>query len=292
MRNFIIIFSGKEGTSPLVRLLNNLEKISILHHVNNRGWEPFDRHNCGRMSLKDLRTCLDIIYQEGEIDYHALNKIYTKTAAHPIDEVDYTGIIGFKMRFVSPARFISVKRWQIFKRIYGNYHFKIFKKMMINILRRHNVVVFMVVRQDIFRWGLSKYHGDGTGKSGHLQFKLASGKLSRDKIGKVFVDPEKLNRIISDREALHAAKRRLLIEFKKNGIQTYPLLYEDFLNDRKLVVKYIAKCLEMDLTEAEIDCALQKGEYYKKVHSDDISEFVENHEEIKNKFGDRYISWR
>lgn len=65
MRNFIILFNEKSGTSPLVRLLDKFESISILRQENNSGFEPFDRHNCGLMSLRDLRKCLDIVYGKG-----------------------------------------------------------------------------------------------------------------------------------------------------------------------------------------------------------------------------------
>lgn len=72
---------------------------------------------------------------------------------------------------------------------------------MIKILRRNDTVVFLAVRQDVFRWGLSKYHGDGTGQPpGHLQFKLARGELQKSEIGKIHVDPER------SRRSLPAAK--------------------------------------------------------------------------------------
>ena len=43
MRDFIIFFEEKKGTSPLVRLLDNYCGISVVHQTENRGWEPFDR---------------------------------------------------------------------------------------------------------------------------------------------------------------------------------------------------------------------------------------------------------
>lgn len=46
MNNFIVLFEEKEGTSPLVRLLDNFERVSAVHHENAGGWEPFDQHNC------------------------------------------------------------------------------------------------------------------------------------------------------------------------------------------------------------------------------------------------------
>ena len=78
MRDFIIIFEGKEGTSPLVKLLNNFDRISIVQLVNNAGWEPFDRHNCGPMSLGDLERCLDIAYDKESTDIKQLNQGRTR----------------------------------------------------------------------------------------------------------------------------------------------------------------------------------------------------------------------
>lgn len=80
MRNFIIIFAEKEGTSPLVRLLNNFEQISIIHQVDVIDWEPFDIHNRGAMTLGNLERCLDIIFSDDAIDFSQLNQIYTGTA--------------------------------------------------------------------------------------------------------------------------------------------------------------------------------------------------------------------
>ena len=68
MRNFIILFHEKTGTSALVRLLDKFDEITILGQKKNRGLEPFDRHNCGPMTLNDLQRCLDIVFRQGPKD--------------------------------------------------------------------------------------------------------------------------------------------------------------------------------------------------------------------------------
>jgi len=84
MRNFIIFFEEKEGTSPLVRLLDNFDQISVVHQVGKDwSWEPFDRHSCGRLSMHDLTQCFDLIFGENLLDMERLNAIYTKTAKAP-----------------------------------------------------------------------------------------------------------------------------------------------------------------------------------------------------------------
>lgn len=294
MRNFIIFFEEKEGTSPLVRLLNNFERISIIHQVNNMGWEPFDRHNCGPMSLRSLQCCLDIVFSKSSIDFKRLNQIYTRTSTRPLEEISGgIGSVGFKMRFKPPNIFDirESSRWYRLSEIFSRYHIRRFKAMIINILRRNDVVVFMAVRQDVLRWGLSKYHGDGTGKPGHLQFKLAKGEINRDEIGKIYVDCTRLEKIITKAEKSYESKRLLVEEFKRAGIRTSSLLYEDFLKDKQQFFTKILNHLEIEISKDEIDAALKRGGYFKKVHSDDISDFVENYEEVQEKFGDRFVSW-
>jgi hypothetical protein len=40
MNNFIVLFEEKEGTSPLVRLLDNFERVSVVHHENQSSFAP------------------------------------------------------------------------------------------------------------------------------------------------------------------------------------------------------------------------------------------------------------
>ena len=70
------------------------------------------------------------------------------------------------------------------------------------------------------------------------------------------------------------------------------MIYEEFLADKYKYFSQIFDFLDLQVSSEQIDVALNEGEYFKKVHSDDISDFVENHEEVKEKFADRFISWR
>ena len=296
MRNFIIFFSEKEGTSPLVRLLNNFDQISIIHQVDNSGWEPFDRHNCGPMSLRNLKQCLNILLNYESIDIKLLNQIYCKTSTKPLEKISKNGVVGFKMRFVNPKKPPHLKAFspfdRLFRRLFNKYYAWSFKKMMLKFLKNNNITVFMAVRQDLLRWGLSKYHGDGTGKPGHIQFKLASGQISKEEIGKLYVDSNRFEEIITECEKIHKDKLQLMEEFKSLGVQAYPLIYEDFLVDKHKYFKQITDFLELEISKEEIDTALKQGEFFEKVHSDDISDFVTNHQEIIDKFGNRFFSWR
>jgi hypothetical protein len=164
--------------------------------------------------------------------------------------------------------------------------------MMFDILGRHDVVVLIAVRQDVLRWGLSKYHGDGTGKPGHMQFKMARGAIARDEIGKISVDCSRLEEIITECETVHGEMRRLMGELDQAGVETYPILYEDFVADKRSYLEALFEVLELEISDDEINRVLSQEEYLKKVHPDEISEFVENHEEVMTRFSDRFVSWR
>jgi len=280
MRNFIIIFAEKEGTSPLIRLLNNFEQISIVHQVNTQDWEPFDIHNRGAMTLGNLELCLDMVLNKESINFEQLNQIYTRTANKPLVEFGGNEVTGLKMRFTTPSK--NSRFWNTLPK---NFTFDSFRLMMFDVLKRNDVVVFLALRQDILRWALSKYHGDGTGNPGHLQFKLAKGKIKRSSIGKLHVDSTQFKTVISQCVEAHAHKHQLMEDFKQAGIQTHFLIYEDFLTDKQKYLNQILDILELKTSSQEIDAALKRGAYFEKVHSDDISNFVVNHEEIMEKFG-------
>lgn len=163
---------------------------------------------------------------------------------------------------------------------------------MFETLRKNNVTVLIAVRQDVLRLALSKYHGDGTGKPGHLQFKLARGVISKNDIGRITVDCARLGRIIAKCESQHTEQRLLLEDFKRAGIEAHPILYEEFLTDKRSYLERLFEILELNISSDEITHVLSQDEYLKKVHSEDISEFVENHEEVLSNFSDRFVSWR
>ena len=297
MRNFIILFHEKSGTSPLVRMLDKFELVSILHQVDYTGFEPLDRHRCGRMTLGNLERCLDIIYGRRPKDFALLNRIYMATAKKPLDNIGEKGIVGFKMRFTPPNPYPlhieRLPRWNDFsERCFRDRYFRSFKQMMFETLKRHDVVVLMAIRQDVLRLGLSKYHGDGTGKPGHLQFRMARGAISKSDIGRIQVDCDRLEAIITDCETLHEEDRLLMEQFSEAGIQAHQILYEDFVTDKRSYLERLFRILELDVSGDEIGRVLEEAEYFKKVHSDDISQFVENHEEVSSRFGDRFVAWQ
>lgn len=296
MRDFIIFFEEKEGTSPLVRLLDNFRGISVVHQTENRGWEPFDRHNCGAMPLGSLRECLGIIYGERPLDLERLNRIYTRTSTLPLaDPGEAPEALGFKMRFRPPVETFGplqpLMRYGRLARLLRYCHYAGFRRFILGLLAACGITVFLTVRQDLLRWGLSKYHGDGTGRPGHLQFKLAAGEIDRKEIRSIRVDCHRLAGIIASCRKAHRRKRRLLDRLRRSGIRARPLLYERFLRDKPRYFRELGRALDTDVSAEDVDEALNAGAYFEKVHSNDISSFVENHEEVLERFGDEYDSW-
>jgi hypothetical protein len=283
-KNFIILFEEKEGSTPIVRLLDNFNVIDIVRQVpnnGNSGWEPFDLHCCGQLSMRNYLRCLDLIYSDQTPHMQELNTIYTARARSPLRPFDKNKSVGFKMRF-QPQRTNERLR-----RLLG----PAFTRLSINRFRANDVVVFVTVRQDVFRWALSKYHGDGTGRPGHLQFKLERGKVDRSQIPKIHVDLGAFDRLLEECERQITLKRRLIARLNRSGVRSWPMLYESFCNDKTAFFVDVLSKLELPSTQQDVAAALQKGTTLQKVHGHDIREFVVNADEVMENFGDRYMSW-
>lgn len=288
MRNFMMLFNEKEGTSALVRQLDAFSGISLLHHVGGAGWEPFEPHNCGAMSLRDLERCLDLFYADGPLDIDRLNSLYAKSGKGRLAPCDPDTARGFKKRFSPPP---MLMRPHLLGQATRVLRLPAFRRMLVDVLRRHRVMVLMAVRQDIFRWGLSKYHGDGTGRPGHLQFKLASGEIGEGGLNRITVDAGRFERILRQCEAIHRRKQRQVELLEQAGIECFAVRYEDFVSDKAALFADICRRLGVPVAEGEVERVAGTGSRFKKVHADDISSFVANHEEVLDRFGDRFIAW-
>lgn len=295
MKNFVILFNEKEGTSVLMRILNNFPEIDIIHQIKNRGYEPFNSYEVGYMMHSEIAKCLDNIFQNTSTSFQKLNEIYVQSANTTIENFSYHNSRGLKMRFQPRGGHTTEVTKKINNKtitkseIEENYN--LYKTIMLNLFKRNKVVVFFAVRQDILRWALSKYHGDGTGKPGHLQGKLRSGKITRDEIGKIYVNPEDFKKTVDKCHKIIKQKRKLFLECHEFGIESYPVFYEKFKNEKIEYFSEFLSRLDIDYSKEQISTILSLGEHFEKVHSDDISTFVENHEEITELFGDEQIQW-
>lgn len=163
--------------------------------------------------------------------------------------------------------------------------------MMFDVLKKNDVTVFLAVRQDLLRWGLSKYHGDGSGNPGHLQFRIASGKTSAVNLEPIHVDCSRLETIITECKKAHERKHSLLNALQSEGIAAHPVFYEDFLNNKEKYFSRFLDLLGIEASATDIQKALSKGSRFRKVHPDAISEFVTNHEEVVARIGTPFASW-
>ena len=298
MKNFIILFTEKEGTSPLVHLLDRFHNVSILHQTENLGWEPFDRHNCGPMTTDNLVKCLDYIYRADPIIMDDINHVYMKTATRALESIDNKNAVGFKMR-LRVIRKNPIQRYlasipgvgRALAALINTRAHNAYVQKVISVLKKHDVQIFVAVRQDIFRWALSKYHGDGTGKPGHIQFRVASGAIKRDQIPNIHVDSQKFRALVNECESIIDSKISLIKSLQGEGLQVSPIYYEDFCNDKYEYFHHFFKILQMPVTDEDISKALESGATLKKVHSDDISTFVKNHEEIERDFGKCFVDF-
>ena len=289
MSNFLILFDEKEGTSNLMLLLDQFSGISIVHQTDGVGWEPFDWHLHRSLSIRARLRCLNLVFAPGDRNAAKLNKIYTRTADRPLDHYDNSGIVGFKMRFDLPAGrgWLSdiIARWDSSwaNKLRINQRWQEYR--LLSLLRKHKVVVLFAVRQDLFRWALSKYHGDGTGRDGHLQFDIASGDLHRSDVPSIEVNPERFQQLINECRCIVDEKLRLMNKMQGLGIKTAALIYEEFLHDPLLFFHKLFGSIGHRVSDLEISTVLNKGTPFQKVHSQDISQFVVNHREIEAQFG-------
>ena len=259
-RNFVVFFEEKEGTTAIVRYLSGFPQVDV---VRARGrWEPFDRHTCGTMPLSSLRECLDLVFSRASVA--DVNRIYKRTATRALSKLRGAPSLGFKMHY---------------------------QPTIVDVLTRHRVLVFIAARQDVFRWALSKYHGDGTGRRGHLQFRLASGDMARQEIPRITVDPDALEQRIEACEALHGAKRRLAADLRAAGLDVVPLRYEDFVAKRAAFFTDLLAQLGHEPSPEEMHAALARDIRLRRVHGDDLSEFFVNAAELEARFGDRFERW-
>ena len=81
-------------------------------------------------------------------------------------------------------------------------------------------------------------------------------------------------------------------ELQQAGVSVYPLCYEDFLDDLVSYLRRIFSILGISVSTTEMTTALNRGAYLEKVHSNEISQFVENHEEVMKRFGNRFVRWQ
>jgi hypothetical protein len=265
MKNFIIFNSEKEGSCALVQMLNSFCEVSIISEFI----EPFDRHmfvkneyGAGKdISKEDFLRCLSLIFDSSSNYLEELNTIYARYNKHYTFSFSKEKSRGFKMRVR--------EQWN---------------DDLFEFLKEYKVTSFVLIRQDLLRWALSKYHGDGTGKRGHLQF----SNVHIEDLPKLKVHWGSLKKEIKKCEGRITNKKKLLKDLRNSGVEAFPLYYEDFCYKKPSYFKNLLRTLDIVISDEEIQQVLMQDCNYNKVHPDDISAFVDNHQEITKKF-DSYM---
>ena len=123
---FAILFHEREGSSALVKLLDNVPGLDMIFHKDG-GIEPFDQHACD-MNARQLDMMFENLFQKKDF-YYSGSKLRS-----------FGKFFGFKVRqnIVTRCDFV-------------------------NIVNKYNIPVVILYRISKFDWALSRYHGDGRG---------------------------------------------------------------------------------------------------------------------------------
>ena len=126
MRDFIIFFSGGEGSSAIICHLKQ-----FINNINILGFEPFDNHTLNKkMSDTDLNNIFRLLFNKKQDHVSAINTIYGKYTDKTLG-IDKSKSNGFKMR---------LQDWN---------------KIKEHIIK-NNVIVFVLIRQNVLKWAISK----------------------------------------------------------------------------------------------------------------------------------------
>ena len=91
----------------------------------------------------------------------------------------------------------------------------------------------------------------------------------------------KLNNNIVTCQTQVRQKKLLIEKIKKEYANVYPLYYEDFCANKILFFKNFLLKIEQKINHKSLVEISKKPNYYKKVHSNNIQEFITNYEEVE-----------
>lgn len=246
MKDFIIFFRGQEGSSAIISYLQKI------NHINIIGFEPFDCHHMKKKLIgDDLKKIFNMIFDKSitQNNNQQIKNIYKKYTNIAINDIDKTKSIGFKMR----------------PREINNY---------IDVIKKNNVVIFVLIRRDISRHAISMC------STNRLQFDLITKKINKNP--KQIIDLKMLATNIDICKNVLKHKKILIKSLKKQGINVCPLYYEDFCKDKFTFFKYILNKLDIIMNDQAIIKLVKSNISFQKVHDDDIKKFVINYDEVVN----------
>jgi hypothetical protein len=220
--------------------------------------EPFDNHHLKKeLKDQDLEDILSYTYTN---DNSSLSDLYKEYSNTKLDYLYSNRSTGFKMR---PRNLDHV----------------------IPILKEQKIHVFVLIRENILKSAISRC------QTNLLQFELAQGKIKENP--PITIDISVLQEKINLCKKINQEKYKLLENLKKLNISASPLYYEKFCSNKLEFFKDIFQKLEIKISAQDLCDFCNQELYYKKVHSDDISKFIVNYQEVldyiqKNKL-DNYL---
>lgn len=214
-KNFVIIYSGRTGSSPVVNILARQPGVCV------PVFEELDHRFIGKARAGEIDTILDAVFTTGEL---AGASIREHLPRFPAGETPLS--IGFKWR------------------PYGDW------KKVCAVFRRHDVMIFVFSRRDLIEVSSSLYitsHGNKLQKEveipAHPQFELVRGiEASRDKVAKLQaltfpVRPRLYHRTMRQQVRARADLVQLAREAHGYGVPVRSLYYEDFVADNAGFIK-------------------------------------------------------
>lgn len=264
MRDFVLLFSGSEGSSALISTLGRFSGLQVL------GFEPFDRHVSRNGEVTpaiaglDLYRCLGLIFGRRQNPANAgqlFHQVYARHRSVPLPDLQVRKSIGFKLRHTR-----------------GNI------LACLPSLRRHRVCVFLLERQDLLAWAFSRMRGSG------LQFDVAYRGLDPTSLKPVVIDPKILKRHLWKCLWLKICKITVAGVLRFAGVECHRLNYEDMLQDRRAFFTRVVRTLDPEINSAEIDQALAKDIPFTKVHKDNLATYVTNYAEVQEIY-ESFLFW-
>ena len=231
-RNFLVIYTAREGSSAIMARLSSNPNISVpLMEELDKFWI---RKFYGTL---DLAATFDAVFSTGAFDMphtYARNN-YLAPPRPVLDET--TGqrrAVGFKWR---PHGVTAA---------------------LVKVLRRHEVVVFHLARQDFLELICSLHISSsevGGQRLGHAQFAAARDEESRAKIRQTLNTlqvPASLFAMsgLALRRVGRALQHRLLVErLRRAGVRVLPLRYEAFNADPESFFRDMCARIDVEHTE-------------------------------------------
>lgn len=213
-------------------------------HINIIWYEPFD--NCHLTKPLQSTDLYNVITHSYKGNFGKANFIYKNYSSKPL--------VPTRPLSPSPSSPQSIG-------------FKMRIKdtpTLTSVFKDNSTVVFILFRKNILKHAISKI-------SPHNQFAPTPSPNPSFTVN--FPDLTKQINICKDQ---YQSKTDLLFHFQSHSIDTYPIYYEDFLADKIAFFTHFLTAISYPLPLPPI----VSDSYFKKVHPNDPSKFIENYPEF------------